>query len=160
ERRVVLGYFAMAKGNYTAARQELEKAVSMEPGRAEAWHALAEAAWERGTRTSPLKEKEAVCRRAEEVLGRALKVDRGYLPFWLDRAARRLDLALCLGDTGKDATISYQGAEDDYTQAIRLQPSVAAYVGRAQVRTLQATHRTSLGENPQKGFEESAADLE
>ncbi|HLH27450.1 MAG TPA: hypothetical protein VKW77_00965, partial [Acidimicrobiales bacterium] len=158
ERRFVSACTALDSKNEAAARQELEKAVSADPYRVEAWELLARV--EGGAPASTVKEKEDRVRRAEEVLTRALRSDRGYVPFWLDRGRLRRDFAGILGEGGKDPTLLYQGADEDYTEALRLQPSVGAFVGRAQTRTLQARHHASLGENPQKGFEEAAADLD
>jgi serine/threonine protein kinase len=160
ERRVVEGRLALVGGNAVAARQDFEKAIALDPNRVEAWEALSDATLRTTPASASLSERVDACRRAEDVLGRAIKMDRGYVPFWLQRAARRLELADGQGDLGKDATLAFQGADEDYTEAIRLQPSAAAYVGRAKVRTLQSVHRASLGESPHKGFDEAAADLD
>jgi len=158
ERRLIDGCLALDSGNETAARQEFEKAVSLDPSRVEAWDLLSRA--ESPRRPSTPKERVERAQRSEDVLTRALKIDRGYLPFWLGRGRQRRQLAAGLGESGKDPTLAYQGADEDFSEAIRLRPSVAASVGRAMVRTLQAEHRASLGENPQKGFEEAATDLD
>jgi serine/threonine protein kinase len=159
ERRIIDGAFALGQ-NVVAARQELEKAVELDPNRVEAWELLAEASLGTVAVNSTLKDQEESARKAEEVFSRALKTDRGYLPFWLGRARQRRVLADLQGEIGQDPTLAYQGAEEDFTEAIRLQPSVAAGVGRARVRTSQARHHASLGESPHKGFEEAAADLD
>ena len=160
ERLTLAGCAAMRAGNYPAARQDLEKAVSLDPNRTEAWETLAAASRDSVPADLPRAERENRCRKAEEVYTRALKQDRGYLPFWMGRAERRLELANLLGESGQDPVLAFQGADEDYSEALRLRPSTGAYIGRAQVRTLQAAHHASLGENPQKGFEEAAADLE
>jgi serine/threonine protein kinase len=158
ERRFADACAAMNSKNDAAARQELEKVVSADPYRVEAWELLARI--EGAAPASTIKEREERARRAEEVLTRALRSDRGYVSFWLDRGRLRREFAGVLGMGGKDPTLLYQGADEDYTEALRLQPSVGAFVGRAETRTLQAQHHASLGESPQKGFEEASADLD
>jgi serine/threonine protein kinase len=153
------GFYALSAGNPDAARQDLEKVVAQDPGRAEAWELLALASLPRLCDKAPLKEQESGSLKAEEVLTRALKLDQGYLPFWSRRAMLRSKLARLLSETGRDPVLAFQGAEEDWGQSLRLRPSVAAYVARAKVRTQQAAHRVSLGENPLKDFEEAEADL-
>ncbi|HVR83756.1 MAG TPA: protein kinase [Planctomycetota bacterium] len=154
------GLNALSLGNPEAAREKLEKAVIADPARVEAWDLLARSNVARVSSSAPPKEREAGSTRAEEVLTRALKLDRGYVPFWMGRGKRRQELARILKDTGRDPTLQFQGAEEDFSQAFRLSPSAAALVTRAAARTEHAAHHASLGENPQKGFEEAEADLD
>jgi serine/threonine protein kinase len=154
------GLSALLLGNPEAAREMLEKVVSADSARVEAWDLLARSNLARFPSLAPPQEQEVGCARAEEVLTRALKLDRGYVPFWMSRGERRQDLARIRKDTGRDPTLQFQGAEEDFSQALRLHPSVAAYVTRAAARTEHAAHHASLGELPQKGFEEAEADLD
>jgi len=159
EGRTLRGYAALVSGNPEAARQDLEQVVARDPGRVEAWEFLARASLPRLGDKAPLQEQEAGTLKAEAVLTRALQQDQGYLPFRARRADLRLNLARLLSETGRDPVLAFQGADEDWSRSLRLRPSVSAYVARAKVRTLQATHRASLGENPLKGFEEAEADL-
>ncbi|HZE98803.1 MAG TPA: hypothetical protein VE981_17460, partial [Planctomycetota bacterium] len=160
EGRTLFAVDALSAANHDAAREALEQVVAKDPTRVEAWELLARACVPPVKATVTPREREEACRRAEEALGRALKQDRGFVPFWTSRASLRLELAGILGETGRDPILSFQGAEDDLSQAIRLQPRGSMLVDRAETRTLYAVHRASLGENPQKGFEEAAADLD
>ncbi|MBV8878953.1 MAG: serine/threonine protein kinase [Planctomycetaceae bacterium] len=154
------GFLGNVLGNPQAARQDLEKVVAADPVRVEAWDYLAQTHAAAVASLTPPKERVETARQAEAVLTRALKHDRGYAVFWTARAEWRKKLAGLLQDTGQDPALTFQGAEDDISQAIRLQPTLGTLVARAEIRTLQASWRASLGGNPEKSYEEAAADLD
>ncbi|MBI3854685.1 MAG: hypothetical protein HY293_03220, partial [Planctomycetes bacterium] len=159
DKRTLEGMVAQLYRNSAAARELLEKVVAEDPGRAEAWEALAHTYLGAVGDYAPPKEQDESSRKADETYTRALAEDRGYLPFWMERGELRTSRAALLHDTGRDPIQLFQGAEDDYTQAFKLRPSVEALVNRALVRVNWGVHRASLGENPAQEFDQADEDL-
>jgi tetratricopeptide (TPR) repeat protein len=61
---------------------------------------------------------------------------------------------------GRDPLQVFQSAEDDFSQAIRLRPSVEALTARARLRVSYGVHRAGLGENPTKEFDLADEDFD
>ncbi len=117
------------------SRADLEKIVVEDPSRVEAWEALVRLLRMGSDITVPHKGREEIFRKADEVLTRALAVDRGYLPFWTARADVRGRRAEVLGDMGRDPVKEFLAAEDDCTQVLKFHPAADAWVARALLRT-------------------------
>lgn len=137
----------------------LAKVVAADPGRMEAWEAMARLHRAGvGERSLP-KELDEATKSAEEAYTKGLDVDRGYLPFWIRRGEVRADRADLLRETGRDPIQMFQSAEEDFSQAIKLSPSVEAWVHRALVRVNYGVYRSTIGENPLKEFDLADEDL-
>lgn len=158
--RAAEGIVAVLLGEEAPAREKLRRAVELDPGLEEAWEALARS-WRLGvTPFSPPGDQEEAYQMCEETLGRALAHDRGYAPHWAGRGEVRALRGRLKSELGRDPQADFQGAEDDFAQALRLAPSAAAYAARAELRRGVGLHRMQLGGNPLQDFAEAEADLD
>ncbi|HXG59731.1 MAG TPA: protein kinase [Planctomycetota bacterium] len=158
--RAARGLAAFFRAEEALARENLRRAVELDPGLEEAWEALARS-WLLGvTCFSPPGDQEEACQMSEETFGRAIAHDRGYAPHWAGRGEVRTFRGRLKSETGRDPQADFQGAEDDFAQALRLAPSAATYRARAELRRRAGLHRMELGGNPLQDFAEAEADLE
>jgi tetratricopeptide (TPR) repeat protein/predicted Ser/Thr protein kinase len=158
--RAAEGLAAFVRAEEALARRNLRRAVELDPGLEEAWEALARS-WRLGvTPFSPPGDQEEAYQMCEETFGRALAHDRGYAPHWAGRGEVRALRGRLRSETGRDPQVDFQGAEDDFAQALRLAPSAGVYLARAELRRRVGLHRMELGGNPLQDFAEAESDLE
>jgi serine/threonine-protein kinase len=144
------GLFAYHRGDPSAARGLLERAISADPSLEEAWEALA--------RTWLAAGGEESADHAERVFTVGIERDRGYVPHWIGRADVRAGRAHAKSEGGEDPAVDHESAEEDYTQAIRLRPSAEGHLRRATLRLRRALHRARLGGDPRPDLERAALD--
>lgn len=149
------GILAYWHGGGEEARRALAEALSREPGMEEAWEALAWTAW----RGSAGKPPEDAWKETEGVFTKGHEFDRGYAPHLLGRAMiryLRADERLC---RGKDPSADFEGALEDLSEAVRLDPEGEQQrLWRAQVRAYRAAYRIGLGQDPEPDFVAAEAD--
>ena len=158
-RRLAQGISAIQRGDANAARDTLRTAMDADPANEEIREMFVKSCLESVGPHSPVKIQEEAYRRSEEALTQGIGRDRGYVPYWMDRAKARAGLARLLSETGQDPTLDFQAADDDLTQAFKFAPSAQVLVDRAALRIRRGLHRMRLGENPLPDFDEADADL-
>ncbi len=127
-----------APGERDRARDLLEGALGRDPLLEEAYEGLARiesaaGAWEN----------------AAAAFERGLRVDKGYLPFWIGRAKARVAGGALAMQRGEDPRTLFSGAMADYARALELDPgSVEALVGRGNVGLNWGLYKGGRGEDP------------
>ncbi len=129
------------------ARALLERAAAAEPTLEEAHEALAR-----------LARAEREYDRAIEILGRALEVDAGYVPYLVARGETLRDLPV---GRGADPGENWQRSEADFTRALDLDPeSLEARQGRGLLRWSWGIRFDMRGADAATRYVEAKADLE
>src|SRR6185369_16958804 len=95
----ILAYYQDQFGD---ARALLDETLRKDPSREEAWEARAGVPAVEAQRASGLEDKERLWGEAEELYGRALVKDRGYLPHLQHRGEVRMQRGKLLRQYGRD----------------------------------------------------------
>lgn len=150
------GLLAKLEGRPDEARELLEAATRQDPLLDEAWDALAQisAASARGDRESKWLER-------EKAFTEAIRADRGYLPHLLGRGDLKRNRGNERANRGENPLPDYQAAEEDYSEALRLNPeSQEGWNRRATVRTLRANHLAIRDRDPLPDYAAAEKDLD
>jgi eukaryotic-like serine/threonine-protein kinase len=153
------GILAFHRGAVAEARDLLEAAVRRDPLMEEAWETLALAALAPINQGTPLDALERAWAAAERAFGEGLARDRGYLPHWLGRGGVRTARANMHWDTGRDPAADFAGAEHDFAEALRLQPSPDALLRRSSLRTSVGAYEGRRGRDPMPAWAQAGNDL-
>jgi len=130
------------------ARKLLEDALALEPALEEAVAGLAQIETAAGD-----------LRKAVEVYGRGLEVDRGYVPFWAGRAAAWASLATAAQGRGIDPEPHFAAALADLARWLDLDPdSARARLDRADLLMNQGVFRKNHGADPTALWSEAEAE--
>lgn len=152
------GVLLYHQGEPAKAQAVLEEAVRRSPEAEEAREALALAIAEQPARGN--SEREQRRRAAEAVYSEGLARDRGYLPYLMGRGETRIALANNRWDSGQDPLPAYEGAIQDFTDAIALDPRAALPLSRrAGVHSLRGEYREDRGADPTADYDRAEADL-
>jgi serine/threonine protein kinase len=156
---VVWGIKEAAGGNLAAARTDYERAIGADASLEEAWEGLARVWISSVGPHSPAAAQEEACREAEEILGRAIERDRGFVPHWVARGRARSLRGQLKSESGGEPEADFQAAEDDFGEALRRRPSAEAWIERAWLRIGEGVHAARGGEDPRRRFVEAEGDL-
>ncbi|HEX7899612.1 MAG TPA: protein kinase [Planctomycetota bacterium] len=157
--RAARGILAFHRGAGAEARELLEAAVRLDPWMEEAWETLALAALAPINQGTPVDVLERAWAEAERAYGEGLARDRGYLPHWLGRGSVRTARANLHWDSGRDPAVDFAGAEQDFAEALRLQPSPEAYLRRSDLRRSQGAYEGRRGRDPMPAWKKAEEDL-
>jgi tetratricopeptide (TPR) repeat protein len=157
----ILAYYQL---QLPEARKALEEAVQKDPTLDEAWDILCRAASDQATAAKSAPGTEEMVRKSEEaelLYARGISFDRGYLPLFLGRGNLRISRAYFLVNRGKGSLKDFAGAEEDFTQALTLDPkSVDALLRRGDVRNNRGLFLMTRGQDPLPDYELAERDFE
>ncbi|MBV8880043.1 MAG: protein kinase [Planctomycetaceae bacterium] len=157
--RAARGILAFHRGAIAEARDLLEEAVRQDPLMEEAWETLALAALAPLHQSSPVEVLERAWADAERAYGLGLAKDRGYLPHWLGRGSVRMVRANLHWDTGRDPRADFAGADEDFAEALRLQPGADAYIRRSNLYVSKGCYDGRHGRDPLPAWKKGDDDL-
>ncbi|HEV3029109.1 MAG TPA: tetratricopeptide repeat protein, partial [Planctomycetota bacterium] len=153
------GILAFHRGAVAEAKILLESAVRKDPLMEEAWETLALSSLSPLNQGTPVEALERAWAAAERVYDEGLTRDRGYQPHWLGRASLRTARANLHWDTGRDPTADFSGAEEDFAEAIRLQPSADAFSRRSALFSSRGSFDGRQGRDPMPAWKKGDDDL-
>lgn len=143
------GVFAYYQDRPEEARRLLDEALEIDGSREEVWAARASTESMEAMKARDLESKLGYWSKAEEVYGRGLEHDRGYVPHHLGRGEVRLQRAKLLRQFGKDPLTDLARAEEDFSVALSLEPAHAeAWLRRGETRGVKAIHEAEAGREP------------
>lgn len=153
------GILAFHRGAVVEARRLLEAAVLKDPLMEEAWETLALTSLAPITLGTPVDELERGWAEAERAYEQGLQRDRGYLPHWLGRGGLRTARANLHWDTGRDPSVDFAGAEADFAEAMKLQPSAEVYIRRSSLYSSRGAFDGRQGRDPRPAWKKGDDDL-
>ncbi|HVR82815.1 MAG TPA: protein kinase [Planctomycetota bacterium] len=154
------GILAFHRGAVAEAKILLEAAVRKDPLMEEAWETLALASLSPLNQGTPVEALERAWADAELVYDEGLARDRGYQPHWLGRASLRTARANLHWDTGRDPAADFSGAEADFAEAIRLQPSADVFIRRSALFSSKGSFNGRQGRDPMSAWKNGDDDLQ
>ncbi len=141
------GFLSYHRNEAQQALSHLEAAVKADPAREEGWELLAHVVWAR--ESGGREGHESRLAAAEALLTQRISEDRGYLPHLVGRAEIRWQRGALLRQSGRDATLAYQGAFDDYVTASQLDPrSVVGWAGQGRIQAYLALYSIEERRDP------------
>jgi tetratricopeptide (TPR) repeat protein len=155
---VARGLVDFASAHPAEARRRFEEALGLDPLCEEARGLLALVI--RGEILPSFEEGERRSQQAEALLAEGLKQDRGYLPHYYARGELRWNRGSRHRHRGLDPTADYKAAEDDFTEALRLDPvSYRASQWRGQVRIYLGIWLMETDQDPTAIWNAAESDL-
>jgi tetratricopeptide (TPR) repeat protein len=153
------GILAFHRGAVAEARKLLEAAVLKDPLMEEAWETLALTSLAPLHLGTPVEELERAWADAERAYDQGLQRDRGYLPHLLGRGSLRTGRANLHWDTGRDPASDFAGAEADFAEAMRLQPSADVFIRRSALQSSRGSYDGRRGRDPRPAWKKGDEDL-
>jgi len=155
---VARGLVEFAAGRAADARKAFEDALRLDPLCEEARELLTLVI--RSDILPSFEEAERRSQQAEELLAQGLARDRGYLPHYYARGEMRWNRGSRRRHRGLDPLPDYKAAEDDFTEALRLDPdSFRAHHWRGQVRIYQGIWALETDQDPTAAWAAAESDL-
>jgi tetratricopeptide (TPR) repeat protein/tRNA A-37 threonylcarbamoyl transferase component Bud32 len=153
------GMLAHFRGRQSEARDLLELAVKKDPLLDEAWETLARVTTEQDL-ASVQVERERSFLEKEKVFTQAILRDRGFVPHLLGRGDLKRDRGNDRANRGESPLLDMQSAEEDYSEALRLnRESQEAWLRRAQVRTQRGSYQAGRNQDPLKDYADAEEDV-
>ncbi|MBI3271113.1 MAG: protein kinase [Planctomycetes bacterium] len=132
-----------------AARALLDGVVRADPSIEDAYETLAQIAEQDTGRAAAIA-----------IYSQGLEVDKGYFPFWLGRAALRMNEGSARAGRGEDPTPYFAPAESDLERALALHPDgVAARLRLGALRSDWGKYRMDSGQDPSDLHAKADADF-
>jgi tetratricopeptide (TPR) repeat protein/tRNA A-37 threonylcarbamoyl transferase component Bud32 len=153
------GMLAHFQGRQSEARDLLELAVKKDPHLDEAWETLARVTSEQDLASAQV-ERERSFREKEMLFTQAILKDRGFVPHLLGRGDLKRDRGNERANRGESPLLDWQSAEEDYSEALRLnRESQEAWLRRSQVRTQRGSYLADRNHDPLKDYSDAEEDV-
>ncbi len=161
----VRGILAFCRQSWQEAQRLLQEAVQKDPTLEEAWAALCETVYRqanlRARQSTDAEETLRLYGESDELYGKAISNDKGFVPHWVGRADVRRHVALYLMARGKDGRPSLREADEDLSQALKFTAELPEpWFLRASVRQLLGVCQMDHQENPEKDLATAEEDLQ
>jgi serine/threonine-protein kinase len=160
----VKGILAFCRLEFVDARNLLQEAVRKDPTLEEAWLTLCLAVYRlanlRARESTNSEEILKLYADADDLYGKAIDRDKGFVPHWIGRADNWRHRGFYLMGRGQDGRPELRKAEEDLNHALTLtQDHPEAWFLRISVRQMLGVHQMDRNETPVKELEAAEEDL-
>jgi tetratricopeptide (TPR) repeat protein/tRNA A-37 threonylcarbamoyl transferase component Bud32 len=155
------GIVACLRQRFQEGKDLLQRAVALDPLMEESWEALAQAALREAERAATPAEVDRLTGEAEDWFTKGRAHDRGYIPHLWGRAKVRSYRALYHSYRDRDPFGDYRSADDDLSDALRLDSTAWETWGRrGLVRINWGGFRREIGEDRTDELDSAQGDLD